>query len=150
MMTENNTKAEAVPPPQEWRRALPRWIQLLVLLVVFIAGGVAGSMVTTKVIHTRMEGYRQQAPIFSEDIVMRLRMRLGLTDEQADQVQEIIERHHSKLVAYRNDGSQMMHTEFDAMVDEVETVLTDPQVQRWRGIASHVRRTYLPAQADRS
>lgn len=149
-MTENNITQAMTPSPPPWRRALPRWIQFVLLLVVFIAGGVTGSMITTRMIHTRMEGYRQQAPIFSEDIVMRLRFRLGLTDKQAGQIQQIIERRHATLIEYRNDGSRLMHTEFDAMVEEVGTVLQDHQTRRWRGIADHVRTTYLPANADRS
>ncbi len=146
--TETTPDTATLPSAQTYRRALPWWVQVLVLLVVFIAGGVAGSMVTTRVIHSRMEDYRQQAPIFSEDIVMRLRMRLALSDEQAIDVQKIIEKRHAKMVEYRSEGSQKMHTEFDAMVEEVADVLDELQAQRWRGIADHVRRTYLPVTAE--
>ena len=143
--TKTTPDTATLPSAQRYRRALPWWVQVLVLLVVFIAGGVAGSMITTRVIHSRMEEYRQQAPIFSQDIVMRLRMRLSSSDEQATKVQRIIEKRHSKMIQYRNEGSQMMHAEFDGMVEEIAGVLDDFQTQRWRGIADHVRRTYLPA-----
>ena len=143
--TETTSETPTLPSSQGYRRALPWWTQLTLLLIVFIAGGVAGSMITTRVIHSRMEQYRQQAPIFSEDIVMRLRMRLALSDEQAIEVQRIIERRHPKMVEYRNDGSHKLHTEFDAMVEEIAGVLDELQAQRWHEIAEHVRRTYLPA-----
>lgn len=130
---------------RQWRRALPRWLQCLVLMLVFGAGGVAGSVVTTKWIHSRSEAYRQSAPIFAQDISTRLRMRLRLTDKQAGQVKAILERRHSQMIAYRNEGSQRVHNEFNAMVEEVETVLTDRQVERWESIAERVRTTYLPA-----
>ena len=145
--TEPTTETPPVQQSQGYRRALPWWLQITVLLVVFLAGGVAGSMITTRVIHSRMEQYRQQAPIFSEDIVMRLRFRLQLSDEQAEEVRTIIENRHSRMIEYRNEGSQKMHTEFDAMVDEVAGVLDELQAERWRGISGHVKRTYLPAEA---
>ena len=145
-MTKTETQTETqLPPSPTFRRALPWWMQVTVLLVVFVAGGVAGSMITTRVIHSRLEQYRQQAPIFSEDIVMRLRFRLQLSDEQAEKVRTIIENRHSKMIRYRNEGSQKMHAEFDTMVEEVAGVLDDLQAERWRGIADHVKQTYLPA-----
>lgn len=145
-MSTNDTTTEAfpVPPSKSYRRALPWWMQITVLLVVFIAGGVAGSMITTRVIHSRMEHYRQQAPIFSDDIVMRLRIRLSLSDEQVIGVRKIIESRHSRMIEFRNEGSHKMHAEFDAMIKEVAGVLDEGQAQRWRGIADHVKRTYLP------
>ena len=145
-MSPTDTTTESTPSPmtQDYRRALPWWVQITVLLVVFVAGGVAGSMITTRVIHSRLEQYRQQAPIFSEDIVMRLRIRLSLSDEQVVEVRRIVESRHSKMIEYRNDGSHKMHAEFDAMIEEVANVLDEFQAQRWRGIADHVKRTYLP------
>lgn len=143
--TKTTNDAHARPSsPQTYRRALPWWTQIAVLLVVFVAGGVAGSMITVRVVHSRMEQYRQQAPIFSEDIVTRLRFRLALNDEQVADVRRIIESRHSKMIQYRNEGSHKMHTEFDAMVEEVAGVLDDLQAERWRGMANHVKRTYLP------
>jgi len=145
-MTTLEPSIETAQPPQpKLRRALPWWTQLLILLTVFASGGIAGSMITARAIHSRMEQYRQHAPVFSQDIVMRLRMRLALSDEQANAVQEIITRRHAKLVEYRNAGSQRMHTEFDALIEEVAGVLDDSQENRWRSIADHVRRTFLPA-----
>jgi len=149
MMSTTETTNETPPLPSSpaYRRALPWWTQLAVLSVVFVAGGVAGAMITTRVIHSRMEAYRQHAPDFSDDIVMRLRIRLALGDEQVDEVRAIIEKRHSKMIALGNEGSQKMHAEFDAMFEEVTGVLDALQTQRWRGIADHVRRTYLPAAA---
>lgn len=134
-----------MPSPQTYRRALPWWTQIAVLLVVFLAGGVAGAMITTRVVHSRMEQYRQQAPIFSEDIVTRLRFRLALNDDQVADVRRIIESRHSTMIQYRNEGSHNMHTEFDAMVEEVADVLDELRAERWRDIAGQVKRTYLPA-----
>lgn len=91
-----------------------------------------------------MDQYRQHAAIFAEDIVMRLRFRLALTDQQAGDVEKIVEGHHASMIEYRNEGSQKLHGEFNDMVDEVAAVLDDDQAVRWQSIADHVRRSYLP------
>jgi hypothetical protein len=117
----------------------------MVLLVVFGAGFVVGMMVTAKSIHTRMETYRQNAPIFAEDIVGRLQMRLQLTDEQAVQVRKIIERRHAQMISHRQQGSQAIHTEFNAMVAEVEDALDANQAKQWHFISEQVRQRFLPS-----
>lgn len=126
------------------RRPLPRWAQGVVWLVVFGAGYLVGSMITTRSIHLRLEAYRQNAPLFSSEIVGRLRFRLGLTDEQLAEVKEIIERRHAKMLEYRQQGSLAMHQEFDAMAEEVANVLDEPQAERWYQISRMVRERFLP------
>jgi E3 ubiquitin-protein ligase DOA10 len=147
MPEADTTPTEAVRLPQvrAFRQALPWWVQVIVLLVVFAAGGVVGAMISSKVIHSNMEKYRQQAPLFSADIVERLRMRLHLSDEQAVNVQEIVERQHEKLIEHRNNGSEKMHAQFDEMVDEIADELDELQKRQWGFVANYVRRTYLPA-----
>lgn len=120
------------------------WAQLLVLLTMFGAGYVVGSMVTTKNIHSKMEAYRNDAPIFAEDIVSRLRFRLRLSEEQVSTVSEIVERRHQLLVESRKGSSQEMHREFDALEAEVAEVLDETQVERWHSVADMVRTRFLP------
>lgn len=71
-------------------------------------------------------------------------MRLSLSDDQVIRVQDIIEKRHRLMIAHRNGGSQKMHKEFEVMVEEVASELDDIQASSWRGIAEHVRKTYLP------
>jgi hypothetical protein len=126
------------------RQPLPRWIQVTVLLVVFVAGGVAGATIATTVLHSRMETYRQQAPIFSEDIVSRLRVRLNLSDQQAAEVREIVERRHVHMIELRRSGSRSMHDEFTEMENEIAGVLDKQQAAAWHQIADFVRQRFLP------
>ena len=144
--TQSNTPPS--PPGPRYRRALPWWTQVAVLVVVFAAGGIAGAMIAARVIHARMNEYRQNAPVFSDDIVMRLQFRLGLSETQTSAVRQIIQQRHAKMIQYRHEGSQQMHAEFDAMVNDVTQHLDDTQAQHWAGIARHVRQTYLPTTVD--
>ena len=143
-MTTEDTIAQPKSSAMTVRRSLPRWAQVAILIAVFVSGGVAGAMITAKVIHARMETYRQQAPLFSEDIVNRLRIRLALSEDQETRVRTIIERHHPEMIEYRNEGSQQLHAEFDAMVTEIASELNELQARRWKDIAEYVRNTFLP------
>ena len=143
-MSDAETIAETIEPVPAPRRPLPRWVQVTVLLVVFASGAVVGAMIATKAIHSRMETYRQQAPIFSNDIVARLRVRLDLSDGQAERVRDIVERRHARMIELRREGSQSMHAEFNAMEQEVAAVLDDQQMQHWHRIADFVRQRFLP------
>lgn len=133
-------------PVLRYRRALPIWAQFIATLTIFAAGYVVGTMTTTKSIHDRMEGYRSNAPIFSEDIVSRLKLRLSLDEIQTGQVREIIERGHERLLDARRSrkGSMQMHQEFDLMVSEISDVLDEQQSTRWQVIANTVRLRFLP------
>ena len=146
--SETTTQPTIPPPGKKPRRPLPRWTLGVVFVVVFAAGCIVGGMVATKVIHSKMEAYRRHAPIFAEDIVARLRMRLGLTDDQAEQVKEIFIRRHGRMIEYRGQGAQAMHTEFDAMEKEIAAVLDEQQKYKWQAIADSVRRRFLPPTAN--
>lgn len=142
--SETTQPPKAIAPANESRRALPRWAQIVVLLVVFAAGGVVGAMVATKCIHSRMEYLREHADALPNDIVPRLQMRLGLSDAQTAQVREIVERRHPRMIAHRTQGAQAIHMEFDAMVNEIGAVLDGDQKRMWHAMADSVRHRFLP------
>ncbi len=119
-------------------------MQLTVLLIVFAAGSVTGAMIATKVLHSKLQTYRENAPIFAENIVARLRIRLNLSGEQVEQVREIVERRHARMIEHRRQGSLAMHTEFNAMEEEIAGVLDDRQARQWHEIANFVRERFLP------
>ncbi|MCA9171725.1 MAG: hypothetical protein KDB23_28855 [Planctomycetales bacterium] len=115
-----------------------------VLLVVFVSGGVVGAMIATKVIHSRMDYYREHAEALPADIVPRLQMRLALTDEQTEKVSAIIGNRHPRMIDNRRQGAQALLSEFQFMEDEIAGVLDPVQEERWRTIAQSVRKRFLP------
>lgn len=143
--SEATTKPTTSPQGGKQRRALPRWVELAILLVVFAAGGVVGAMIATNVIHSRMQYYREHAPVFADDVVARLQLRLRLGDKQTEQVREIVERRHPRMIEKRKQGAQAMRAEFEAMEEEIAAVLNPWQARQWHAMADHIRNTYLPS-----
>lgn len=146
----HNFRRTAEPEPGEMveasrqRLALPRWAQLVVLLVVFVSGGVVGAMIATKVIHLRMDYYREHADALPADVVPRLQMRLALDDTQTEKVKAIIADRHPRMIANRRRGAQAMLNEFQLMEEEIAGVLDPVQEERWRIISQSVRQRFLP------
>jgi hypothetical protein len=138
------SESRAMAETSRQRRALPWWVQVGVLLVVFVSGGVVGAMIATKVIHSRMDYYREHAEALPADIVPRLQMRLALTDEQSEKVKAIIATRHPRMIDNRRQGAQAMLDEFQMMEDEIAGVLDPEQEERWRAIAQSVRQRFLP------
>ena len=143
MVTQNIiTNSPTIPEPRI-RRALPRWIQIGVLLLVFVAGGIVGAMFATKALHARLEYYRQNEDALVKDIIPRLRTLLNLTGEQTLQFEEIIERRHPRMLDVRRKGANEMLAEFQAMEDDVAEVLNPKQRESWRKIAESVRNRFI-------
>lgn len=134
----------AMAETRRQRRALPRWVQVGVLLVVFVSGGVVGAMIATRVIHSRMDYYREHAEALPADIVPRLQLRLALTDEQTEKVRAIIANRHPRMIENRRQGAQAMLYEFEMMENEIAAVLDPEQEERWHAIAQSVRQRFLP------
>jgi hypothetical protein len=143
MATEKTLTSTHILPEPRIRRALPRWVQISVLLLVFVAGGIAGAMVATKTLHARLEYYRQNEDALVNDIIPRLRARLALTEEQSSQFEEILGRRHPHLLNVRRKGANEMLAEFQAMEDEVANVLDPKQRDSWRKIAESVRNRFI-------
>ncbi len=137
---ETTEKRRALPP----RRPLPAWVQSAILLLVFCAGGIAGAMLATEMIHSRMEYYREHETALPNDIVPRLQFRLQLSDEQTEEVRRIIELRHPRMMRERNESARGMLLEFEAMQREVAAVLDAEQAAAWSEIANSVRRRFLP------
>ncbi len=139
-----NTETDKSASPSPIRRALPRTVQMTILFTVFVSGGILGAVVATKVTQSKMETYRNNSPVFAIDVSARLSSRLKLTDEQTGKVSEILERRHTRIIDFREQGSEAMHAEFDAMVDEIAMVLDEQQLSHWHSISESVRRRFLP------
>ena len=130
------------------RQAQPWWIQLIVLLVVFVAGGVVGGMIAMKSVHSRMAYLRKNPDALPTIVVPRLQHILALTEEQSAQVREIMSRRHPRIIEHSHQGIEGMHSEFDAMEEEIAAVLDEDQASKWRVVAEGVRSRFLPRATD--
>ena len=119
-------------------------MQISVLLVVFVAGGLAGAMLAMKSVHSRMEYLRKNPDALPTVVVPRLQHILALSDQQSEQLREIIGRRHPRIIEFRNQGMVGMHAEFEAMEKEIAAILDEQQAAKWHAVADNVRSRFMP------
>ena len=144
-MTSMNHDAEkSRPKSKPWRKALPVWVQVITLLVVFAAGIGVGAVTASRYVLARMQHYRAHPEALPSQITGSLTSRLSLNDEQSEKVLAIITHRHGRIEAVRQASAPEIHSEFDLMEQEIANVLEEHQRLRWHETAQWVRESFLP------
>ena len=131
-------------PSMRWRKALPIWVQVTVLLVVFASGAGVGALSASRFVISRMQHYRAHPEVLPSEITQTLSRRLRLTESQQSEVLSIISRRHAAIEKARQASAPEIHSEFDSMEQEVAALLDKRQQQKWLATAEWVRGSFLP------
>lgn len=122
----------------------PRWILVLAFSVVFAAGGAIGAGVSAKLLHSRIDYYRQHPGRLPDEVVPTLGRILALAPGQEEAVGEIFRRRHASIVKFRRLASAQIHDEFAQMREEIAAELNAEQKGRWLKMARRIGDTFLP------
>lgn len=139
----NSASTAAEPPaglPVIRRR---RWWGVVVLLVVFVGGLGAGVVVTLGMICYQFEHRLKHPQDIPARVTHRLQRKLGLTDQQAQQVQDILTKRQASLMAIRREIQPQVDAEMDLAQSEIEAVLSEEQAKRCRSIFHKMRRRWM-------
>ncbi|ACG71831.1 conserved hypothetical protein [Anaeromyxobacter sp. K] len=119
-----------------------RWQVVLVLALVFLAGGVTGA-VTSRVLVQRAVARLLDAPpeqVRARAILFRLNRELDLTREQRAALRAVIERHQAELAAVRRTVAPQLEAarrkqwaEMRALLDERQRPGFDRTVEEIEG-----------------
>jgi hypothetical protein len=112
--------------------------------VIFLGGAACGAAVATVAFKRAMHHAIQNPHDMSAHITGRLADMLDLTDEQAEQVREIILRRHNGLIDIRRDIQPRLEAELAALEAEIAAVLNEDQRTKWHAHAASVRAHWLP------
>jgi hypothetical protein len=140
-MSDLPPTSSSLPPGPRPRRL---WQHILMASVIFLGGVACGAAVTCVVI-TRLVHHAIQHPEeATAHFTAHLTRRLNLTDEQSEQVRQIIERRQRALTEIRRDIQPRLHVELSALEEEINSVLNDAQRVEWRALAGKFRDRWLP------
>lgn len=120
------------PPRRTWRARLARWS---VMLVIFLAGGVAGySVGTVRSIDfgSPETTVMKQPSEFTSMLLAKLKVDLSLTDAQYPEVEKIIVRHHQAFSDLRQKTQPLFEKLMAQLERDMESVLDPTQYQRYK------------------
>lgn len=146
-MDETKSKDETLNPyraSRTWRRAMPFWVQVLVLLGVFASGLCVGAAGMSNHILGRMRHYRESPELFPSEITVSLTGQLGLSEQQASKVRQHIAKRHARITEIREQSAPQILREFAKMEREVASELDAKQQKLWKEKVDWARDTFLP------
>lgn len=114
------------------------WKLVLVLVGIFVAGGVTGSFLTLRFGRdwvVKRPGPDQWAPNHTK----RLTERLSLEPEQAEQVRPIVRRYMEELSRVRNESMTTTKAVFERMEREISEKLTPEQRVKYDELNKEMR-----------
>jgi hypothetical protein len=128
-------------PPVPRRR---RWPMVLLALAIFAAGAVCGAGATVIFVVNRVQHaihHPEDAPARLAGVLQR---RLDLTDAQRAEVDAIIAKRQTELLAIRREVQPQVADELEELRAEVDQVLTAEQREHWSKLFDTFIRRWLP------
>jgi hypothetical protein len=129
-----------IAPPPLWRRR--RFRTAILCLGVFVAGACGGAFVALETARRLMTHEFRNPEETAARMLNRLRADLDLTDDQAELLLPVLERHLRTV----RDSIVAAH---DSLVSQVEQSLTDEQKAVSRRLADERRRRFFGAKGER-
>lgn len=140
---DSSSPAPGAAPPLAPRRRR-RWPTLLLALVLFASGLIAGAGVTALVIAQRARTAIQQPERMPARLARHLGRRLGLSPDQSARVQAILAERQEALQEIRSRCQPEMEAELDRIEREIAAVLEGKQVEKWERLFRRLRRAWVP------
>jgi hypothetical protein len=121
-----------------------RWRSLLLALLIFVSGAIVGGGLT--VIRARHGAWwaihhPEEAP---PRIAAHLRWKLGLSDDQTQQVEAIVRKRQQALQAIRREVHPRVMAELDRVEADIDYVLNDSQRAKWHALFTKLRERWIP------
>jgi hypothetical protein len=129
------------PPRRHWRRTLT-W--LIVSLVIFVCGGVTGHGVTVWMWEKRVQPIPvpAQRSEFAAKVLEKMKVDLGLNDDQTARIDVILQKHHAEIEQIRIEVGLRFGKARDSMMADVSAVLDDAQREKWLARMEELKRVF--------
>jgi hypothetical protein len=126
-----------------------RGMFLGLMAAVFLSGGVVGGGTGMLITQQKFSDCLRHPERMSARMVAMFRSELGLTEDQAKQVDEIVQRHHEQIEAIRSEVRPRFSAEWNSMHEEVKAVLTEEQRTKLEEMRERFRKDMPRSKRDR-
>ena len=121
-----------------------RWLRVVLWLIVFGSGFVAGTGLTLIGIRKGALDAIHHPETMPKKVAQRLRRPLRLSDGQLQQIERILRDRQQALQQIRKRVQPEVETELDVINREISQVLDDRQRGTWQKLFQDLRGTWLP------
>ena len=139
-LSSSTAATPSLPPPPRRRR----WLTALVMLVIFVCGGIVGAGAMLKFIDGRVQEAIHHPEQMPARVAGRLERRLGLSEKQHADVLDILTRRQQELFAIRRQTQPQIEAVLDGIEADVVGVLDSSQKETWLSDAKRFRERFTP------
>ena len=125
-MNDDQTTPVVAPVPTRSRTRIAFYGATLLLCGTIIGAGIMATVLWERLQHSVRDPKRMP-----ERIVDDMREGLALSEDQADQIEAIIERHRDEFEAIRSEMEPRIQGHMDQVNAEIKQVLTPQQREEW-------------------
>jgi hypothetical protein len=122
-----------------------RWLRSLVCgMVILMCGMVIGGSAVGWFVHARVMELIHTPEIVPEHITEAMERRLGLTEQQADEVLAIYNKYLERFLERRRQLRPQVEADIEALHSEITAVLSPEQNKKWSKRFEKIKSIILP------
>ncbi len=125
-------------------RKVQRWRMAFFGLVILLAGVIIGAASVLVFLRHRPINAPAGPEFISETMIRGLRRQLRLSQEQAEQVESILQKRMQKLHEIRMNARPQIFEQLRLMDEEITAILTEHQRPIWKQRLSNLQRQLRP------
>lgn len=139
-----NPAVDVITPPGGQRS----WSRIITLSIIFISGGIVGFAVGGYWMRDRMNFMIRHPQQVMEKLFPQLQSELGLNDEQARKVEEIMRQRYASMESVRAEFVPKQMAEFEVLNNEVAQILNPEQKSKWSKIVRGAEKRHMPVSPE--
>lgn len=124
------------------------WSRIITLSIIFISGGIVGFAVGGYWMRDRMNFMIRHPQQVMEKLFPQLQSELGLIDEQARKVEEIMRQRYASMESVRAEFVPKQMAEFEVLNNEVAQILNPEQKSKWSKIVRGAEKRHMPVSPE--
>ena len=131
----------SLPSPTNGRR---RWMPVLLALLIFTAGLVAGAGLTAIVAVKRLQHaihHPEEAPARMAALLER---RLRIDPKQKARIEAIVAKRQLELMVIRREFQPQLNEQLEQLHEDIGGELTESQRQQWKQIFDELMERWMP------
>ena len=125
-----NPAVDVISPPGGQRS----WSRIIMLSVIFLSGGIVGFAAGGYWMRDRMNFMIRHPQQVMDRLFPQIQSELGLNDEQARKVEEIMRQRYASMESVRAEFVPKQMAQFEVLNNEVAQILNPEQKSKWSKI----------------